>query len=147
MSESTEPMLSQAGQARRDEILGVLHGAMAGRVRRRRAVRALALVAVAGAGVWASLRAGPGVPPPVNPAPSAELSAEAPYTLKHASLRIVGSLDRPPASITIVDDDTMLRALRELGQPTGIIRTGGRVTLTRSFWPANEEPDEGDSTG
>lgn len=147
MSESTEPILSRAGQARRDEILGVLHGAMAGRVRRRRVVRGLALAMVVGGGVWATLRAGPGAPSPVNPAPSLELLAEAPFTLKHASLRIVGPQDHPPASITIIDDDTMLRALRELGQPTGIIRTGGRVMLTRSFWPASEEPEESDTTG
>lgn len=149
MNDMTEPVLSETGRARRDEILGVLHGAMAGRVRRRRIVRGLGVMVVAGAGVWASmqLRTRPNTLPAVNPVPVVGAEVVAPYQLRHASLRIIESREHPPSSITIMDDDAMLRALRELGRPTGIIRSGGRVTLTERFWPEIEETDQGDSTG
>lgn len=128
------PPLSEAGRARREAMLPVLERAMAGRIRQRRTIRAgagLAVVVLAGFVLTRSWPTTPGMPrvqPPiaaVNPAPG----IEPPLGMQYASFHVVET--QPGISAIVeVDDEKLLKELRELGHPTGLIRTRGEVILT-----------------
>src|SRR5690606_603312 len=47
-----------------------------------------------------------------------------------APLRATVVRDRPIRPAILLDDDELLRSLREAGQPAGLLRTSGRALLT-----------------
>jgi hypothetical protein len=137
--EPAEVVLSEAGRARRDAMLGELLGALAEmrrqRILRRRAAAGLcvALLIAAAAMVALSLERQPTVPSigernvKVVPAPT-----PAPLIVRVAS--DPGALERhralPRRIVRRLGDDELLRALVAIDRPAGLIRLGDRVRLT-----------------
>jgi hypothetical protein len=131
--------LSEAGVRRREAILPVLETALAGRMRRSRAARSAAVLIVIG-GIAALAFRGAQRPATFSPAPVVATSG---LHMEFASLRIVASA--PPTFIREVDDETLLRELRDSGRPTGLIRTAGHVVLTGDLGLKAEQEDSGPS--
>lgn len=131
--------LSARGAARREEILGVMLAAQRGRVRRRRAARAgamLGVLAVAGAAVYFGVSRGPGgmatpekrfAGGPVAPLTPALPAAYFVQTDPSIVWRV--SVQGRSAAAVMIDDEELTRLLREAGREEGIIRVGGRVML------------------
>ncbi len=139
-------VLTSRGEVRREQILGVVLSAQRARVRRRRAVRAGALVTVlavsAGAAYVGMVRGAGGTSSqgrriaegPVMPAPAARayLVETDPSILDRVSV-----VSRPAAGV--IDDDELTRLLREAGRAEGIVRVGGRAMLESEITRKGEE--------
>lgn len=146
--------LSEAGAARREEILGTLHARLDSRLRRRGMVRAgLGAAAVVGlaAIVWAALPSAPMHVRPLAEGPITHNAPEraepvelpgrgvdtAPFATGRVTVRIVStdSLDAAPcdgpptAGVCLLSDEQLLAALAEAGQPSGLVRVGGRAVV------------------
>lgn len=156
--------LSAAGRARRDAMLADLQSAVVGAARRRRVLRAAAIVgppAVALA-VAVALLTPPSAPPriagvtrPTSPAPSptplpavppdAGRDEPAAYTMRHANFQLIDTppsariITDPPSHVRTISDDELLHILRAAGHDVGLIRAGRRVILTD-----NRPDDEAD---
>jgi hypothetical protein len=130
-------VLTSRGEARREEILGVVLSAQRARVRRRRAVRAgvlaVTVLAVSAAAAYVGMvRGAAGVPiggrriaeAPAAPAPVARacLVETDPSILERVSV-----VSRPASGV--INDDELTRLLREAGRAEGIVRVGGRAML------------------
>lgn len=157
-----EPVhLSEAGSARREAMLGVLGNALAARVRRRRVWRAGGAMAVllAGVAIVIAVRpvriaaptivAAPAPAPAPSPAPGPAPAAPA-LAMRYATFREVQTDPRilegeTQSRITVIDDSRLLRELREMGHPTGLIRTRGSVVLTADVAkpPRHDAPSNG----
>lgn len=146
--------LSEAGAARREEILGTLHARLDSRLRRHGMVRAgLGAAAVIGlaAVVWAAL---PGARPQARPLAEGPITHHAPERAEplqspvhgvdiapvaagRVTVRIVSTdhldaepCDGPPtAGVCLLSDEQLLAALAEAGQPSGLVRVGGRAVV------------------
>lgn len=130
--------LSARGAARREEILGAMLAAQRGRVRRRRAARAgamLGVLAVAGAAVYFGVSGGSGGPvgpvervadgpiaPPAPEVPAAYVVQTDPSIVQRVAVH-------SGSAAVMIDDDELTRLLREAGREEGIIRVGGRAML------------------
>ena len=155
---AVEP-LGPLARRRRDEMLGVLHGELAARRRRRVAVRVglAAVVVLAGAGVVRVLTA----PAAATPRPEVAQAPAVPQVMPlaqpvvAAGPRIVtvsndpGVLARyaapaPSGLIRVVDDAGALSLLERAGAP-GLIQVDGRVILSRDLSPRDPslEPQSG----
>lgn len=155
-------LLSSAGEARREEILGRLESAQAWRRRRRHAARAAAISApiLVLAIVVAQLRPHsaptPGPIADSNPAgpwsvPSTlEMTEQTLAAAPRSAARIEmvatdpGILDRlalktaaVPAE-TYIGDDELMALMAEAGEPTGLIRARGRVILSADLGRSRE---------
>jgi hypothetical protein len=142
-------MLSERGVARREEGLEALKGVVRRRGRRRVMVRAAgALVLVVGAGFTAMMMSRGGVSPVVKkefahgPAISPEAALTSPTvapevrsaTLAGISLvktdpMAVREYSASPGRVARLDDAGLQAALREAGEPAGIVRIGKRVMV------------------
>jgi hypothetical protein len=123
--------LSADGRRRRHELAGLAVGALRSRVRRRRAVRAAALV-LAGACLFFAWPARQGSSPapgdPEVPAPlRTELVATAPGVVDR-----LAALPDGTVRVERMDDAELLALLASAQRPTGLIRTPLGVTLTAS---------------
>jgi hypothetical protein len=128
--------LSEAGLARRNEILDRALRAQRWRVRRRRSVQGAASAAVVVAMLLAArMTFAPSAPGPVGPIASHDAPAE---TSAHPRVQIVST---SPATyerlahagdddgIEVIDDDELLALLRGAGRQAGIVRVQGRVEV------------------
>lgn len=125
--------LSPAGLARRSAMLEALRAevprAAAARRARRRAVRTVAVLALAGVVTLLVLprRAAPpsqiGVAPP--PQPGWSVVSTDPTAASRLTVR-----SRTDWSGVVVGDDELLLELEEMGRPAGLIRTGGKVFVS-----------------
>lgn len=132
--------LSAAGKERRGEMLEVLHRAMTARRRRRAATRAggaavaVVLVGITASSVWrgggtADPRGGEGVlgiAQGVVLGGAIEFVRDDPGIIARVAVRLA-------PEIAIINDDELERLLEEAGQPSGTVRTGGRVYLASSM--------------
>ncbi|MBX3407987.1 MAG: hypothetical protein KF869_14615 [Phycisphaeraceae bacterium] len=146
--------LSAAGAARKEAILGMLHERLDTRVRRKRATRAgttVAAMIVLGAGVWIAL---PGAMPKDKPArhipladgtvelrsaPDSSVSegslsaaSQGRVTVRIVSMAVVDAAPceiAPMAGVCLLNDEQLLAALAEAGQPSGLVRVGGRAVI------------------
>ncbi len=145
--------LSAAGARRRERMIAELQREM-GRVHtRRRTVwfGATVCLALACLGVAATIVRRPrtptsgGIAAPMagtsrpertsNPDPALVNSGLAPRDQPapaRSHIEIVDSKPERYAHIEVIDDDALLRALDRAGRPSGLVRTGGRVVLTRN---------------
>lgn len=130
--------LSPTGRARRDAMRAHLVGEVSHRRRRRTVVRVgaiAALVAIAvvvGRGLVDDARDGePDTPQPV-PTVAGETADPGGIAIvrddESILARVAATADR---SVTTVDDDELLRLLASADRPTGLVRSGNRVMLTR----------------
>jgi hypothetical protein len=142
-------MLSERGVARREERLEALKGVVRRRGRRRVMVRAAgALVVVVAVGLTAVMmvREGgsssggrlknevavnpvPGEPLPVAPVPDVRVATLAGISLVKTDPMAVREYSASPGRVARLDDAGLQEALREAGEPAGIVRIGKRVML------------------
>lgn len=148
--------LSDAGQARREAILGLLHARLDARVRNRRRVRAgvaaAAMIALLAA-MWAALpgahsadthrpdapivRRTPAPDAVTAPTPADPASGIAAGARGQATVRIAATppLNAAPCeasaatNVCLLNDEQLLAALAEAGQPSGLIRIGDRAIV------------------
>ncbi len=126
--------LTARGEARRDEILGVVLSVQRARLRRRRAMRAgvaaAALLVAAGAAYLAAAGGGaPATDRRIAEGPAAPTLAARAYIVETdpSIVERVSVVARSAAAV--IDDDELTRLLREAGREEGIVRVGGRVML------------------
>ena len=111
-----EEMLSPAGRARRDAMLGELVQAMRQlrrrRQRRRTAASAVIVLGLLAAGLWVTGR---------------------PEITRRDGIGVHDAPDAPavtPIRIRTIGDEELLALRAEMGRPAGLIRSEGRVWLT-----------------
>ncbi len=136
-----EPMaLSSAGQARRDAMRAILSAKVVSRRRQRRAIRASGVLGLAAAVIWMLI-------------PTAAVEVERPETAAgYQNLAIHMVQDDPgllarlrveatalPSGIRI-NDAQLIDLLEAAQQPSGILRSGGRIILTEAL--VTEEPPD-----
>ncbi len=141
-------ILSERGVARREEGLEALKGVVRRRGRRRVVVRAAgALVVVVAAGlavvmmvrggspaVHHEIARGPAIAPPAPVLPPSVESDVRVATLAGISLvktdpMAVREYAASPRRVARLDDAGLQKALREAGEPVGIVRIGKRVMV------------------
>jgi len=150
--------LSAAGAARRERMMGEVSRAAGARRARRTTVKAagaLVLLCAAGGAVWIAATGGnvgggtrevadalPGRGAPVR-----EMEVPAPEG-RVVRVRVVtnepGIVARyaaaPVERVASMDDAELMRLMKEMGKPTGIVRTGGKVMLTAEMEKKEGEP-------
>lgn len=154
--------LSAAGRARRDAMLEDLQHAVVNTARRRRAIRAGAILAAPALALAITLLifnpshapqpiaqrpTPPGPTPPSEATGRTEPDVHAPAApvMHHATFRIVQSppsaqiVTHPSSRVQMISDDELLAILRANGHDVGLIRTDDRVILTDNT-PATAPP-------
>lgn len=117
--------LSDAGAARRDHLRATLAGVVVRRRRIRRALRAAALLALAGGAFAWWPRSVPQPRPPHAPEPSA-------IAIVHDDPSLLTAWRARPSSeirIERIDDERALELLAVSDQPGGFIRIAGKVLV------------------
>ena len=150
---SHSPRLSPEGRARRDamlpDLIGAMHELHQKRHRRRRA-GAVALLAVGAVVIgMVAVPRSPSAPrladrtsPAVTPAPAPESNETAPaWEIVRASRVAPDWIVRAsrPTRVELIDDATLIAEMAAMNQPTGVIRMGDDVWLTRE--PADAAPE------
>lgn len=167
MSHEADKPLSSQGRARREAMLGDLQR----RVRRHARARSIrsGVIACAALGALASLsvfltpRAAPELAemkgPPITPdaapsTPRVQIVRTDPDVLARVTLPpSTGVLvrltvhDAGAPSIERIDDDELIHVFAEMGRPTGLVRSEGRVWLTAEVAFGQPMPAGEDSAG
>jgi hypothetical protein len=136
-------ILSADGARRRDRMLDELTGVIRRRRARRHAARIAGLAATVALGILAVRSA---TPSPRIPVPDPVAATQpAPATPRPSMIAIVESAPGTAARlesrtgvrlVEIIDDTTLLHALRDIGRPDGLIRTPAGTRLVSDIEPA-----------
>ena len=131
--------LSPKGAARREAMLGDLTAAMT-KLHRRRRVRRMtasgATVALLCIVLFRTLQLPldgtktASTPPPVRGWTPVEEAPTRTVIVQTDHDIVVRLLASPPAIVTRIDDNQLIRTLIEIGRPAGLIRFGDRVALS-----------------
>lgn len=137
--------LSQAGQQRRDAMLGELMHAMDAHHRRRHRIRRTmsvcgALLLIAGAAAYIISAAGANTPPTHA---TLAVNTQKSLATEPAAAVLIARIETDPTVLdryrtkatrdaTILSDTELLESLREINRPAGLVRMDGEAWLTAS---------------